>query len=133
MINPNSYENGIIGDKRKKTTSPTVGKQSQLPNIKRREVLVYEAWARRRDERSSREGYKTTGTAIAAVSAMYHVGKTGRTYASFPYIVNEEVTGSKASVTASHAPRRRRNKGNNIVLLRMILIDSLHVLASGQN
>jgi len=110
-----------------------VGKQSQLDNINRREFLVYEVWARRRDERSSREGYKTTGTATATVNAMYHVGNAGSTYASFPYIVREEVTGSKVSVTASHMPRIRRNRGNNIVLLRMIFIDSPHVLASGQN
>ena len=74
-----------------------------------------------------------TGTATAAVSTMYQVGNAGSTYASFPYIVREEVTGSKASVTASHMTRIRLNKGNNIVLLRMILTDSPNVLASGQN
>jgi hypothetical protein len=110
-----------------------VGKQSQLDSIRRREFLVYEVWARCRDKISSREGYKTIGIATAAVSAMYQVGKTGSMYASFPYDVRDDVTGSNASVTASHAPRVRRNMGNNIVLLRMILIDSLHVLASGQN
>jgi hypothetical protein len=110
-----------------------VGKQSQLANIKRREFLVYEVWARRREERSSKEGYKTMGSATAAVNAMYHVGKAGSTYASFPYIVREEVTGSKASVTASHVIRTRLNKGNSMVLLRMILTDSPNVLASGQN
>jgi hypothetical protein len=56
-----------------------VGKQSQLDNIRRREFLVYEVWARRRDERSKREGYKTMGTATAAVRAMYHVGNAGNT------------------------------------------------------
>ncbi len=84
-----------------------MGKQSQLDNIRRREFLVYEVWARRRDERSSKDGYKTTGAATATVSARYHVGNEGTTYASLPYIVREEVTGSKVSVTASHMPRIR--------------------------
>jgi hypothetical protein len=110
-----------------------VGKHSQLDSIRRREFLVYVVWARRRDERSSREGYKTMGAATAAVNAIYHVGKVGSTYASFPYIVREEVTGSKVSVIASHMPRIRRYKGNSIVFLKMIFRDSPNVLASGQN
>ena len=73
------------------------------------------------------------GTATAAVNAMYQVGKAGRAYGSFPYDVREEVTGSKVRVIANHAPILRRNMGNNMVLLTMILMDSLQFLASGQN
>ena len=73
------------------------------------------------------------GAATAAVSAMYHVGNVGSTYASVPYIVREEVTGPVVSVTASHRRTVRLNMGNNMVLLKMILIDSRSVLASGQN
>src|SRR2546428_5033962 len=133
MMRPSSQDKGTTGERRKNTTSPTVGKQSQLDNIRRREFLVYEVWARFRDERSSREGYKTMGAATATVSAMYHMGNAGSTYASFPYIVRDEVTGSKVSVTASQMPRIRRYKGNSIVFLKMIFRDSPNVLASGQN